>query len=193
MKKRQLLEDEFNKMLEEHEYMVKFRGDNEITVIGAPSNNFLSRILLSVSGVVLVTYCLILGSSTENTLVIGGALLGLIFAATPFLSFYSKKYFKVLFSRQLKQINIMNSPTGPYKRVDFSSIDKFRFKRVEVDDFVSPDLEIPITYNYALTAITGDKEIDLFAIDSKYRDIEVFTRKFGQFISDFTGKPVLSK
>ncbi|MTI39916.1 hypothetical protein [Fulvivirga lutimaris] len=192
MKKRQLLEDEFNKMLEEHEYMVKFRGDNEITIIGAPSNNFVSRILLSASGVLLVTYCLIMGSTTENTLAIGGALLGLIFAATPFLSFYSKKYFKVLFSRQLQQINIMNSPTGPYKRLDFSNIDKFRFKRVEVDDFVSPDLEIPVTYNYALTAISGDKEIDLFAIDSKYRDVEKFTNKFGQFISDFTGKPVLS-
>lgn len=192
MKKRQLLEDEFNKMLEEHEYMVKFRGDNEITIIGAPSNNFMSRILLSACGVLLVTYCLIMGNTTENTLAIGGALLGLIFAATPFLSFYSKKYFKVLFSRQLKQINIMNSPTGPYKRLDFSHIDKFRFKRVEVDDFVSPDLEIPVTYNYALSAISGDKEIDLFSIDSKYRDVEKFTDKFGQFISDFTGKPVLS-
>ncbi len=193
MKKRQLLEDEFNKMLEEHEYLVKFKGDNEITIIGAPSNNFLSRILLSSVGVLLVTYCLIVGNSRENTLVIGGALLGLIIAATPFLSFYSKKYFKVLFSRQLKQINIMNSPIGSYKRIDFSNIDKFRFKRVEVDDFVSPDLEIPITYNYALTALSGEKEIELFSIDSKYRDVEVFTNKFGQFISDLTEKPVLSK
>ena len=193
MKKRQLLEDEFNKMLKEHEYMVKFRGDNEITIIGAPSNNFISRILLSIGGVTLVTYCLIVGNSSENTLVIGGALVGLIFAATPFLSFYSKKYFKVFFSKQLKQINIMNSPTGSYKRLDFSNIDKFRFKRVEVDDFVSPDLEIPVTYNYVLTAISGEKEIELFSIDSRNRDVEIFTNKFGQFISDLTEKPVLSK
>ncbi len=192
MKKRQQLEDEFNSMLTEHEFMLKFKGDNEITIIGAPINHVFSRLILSVSGVILVTYCLILGTQYNNTFVIGGALLGLIFAATPFISFYSKKYFKVLFSRKLQQINVMTGAVGPYKRIDFSNIDKFQFKRVEVDDFVSPDLEIPVTYNYVLSAWCGDKEIELFSIDSKYRTIENFTKKFGAFLSDFTGKPILA-
>lgn len=190
MKKRQLLEDEFNEMLEGHELMIKFRGDNEITIIGAPTNNFMSRILLSFSGILLVTYCLILGPEQENTVVIGGALLGLIFTATPFLSFYSKKYFKVIFSRKTQQINIISNATGPYKRIDFSSIDAFRFKRVEVDDFVSPDLEIPVTYNYTFSAQIEGKEIDIFSIDSKDREIENFTNKFNHFIGLFANKPV---
>ena len=192
MQKRLHLENQFNDLLKEHEFMVKFRGDNEITLIGAPSSNLISRSIMSICGIILVSYCLIQASEHESTFVIGGALLGLIFAATPFLSFYSKKYFKVLFSRQLKQINIMNGAVGPYKRIDFSNIDNFQFKRVEVDDFVSPDLEIPVTYKYAFIAKTNDKEIDLFSIDSDTRDIEEFTIKFGEFISDFTGKPVLA-
>lgn len=192
MKKRQLLEDEFNEMLEGHELMIKFRGDNELTLIGAPTNNFMSRVLLSFSGILLVSYCLITGAQHGNTVLIGGALLGIIFTATPFLSFYSKKYFKVLFSRQTKQINIVSSATGPYKRIDFSSIDAFRFKRVEVDDFVSPDLEIPVTYNYTFSVLIEDKEIDIFSIDSKNRDIEKFTDKFNEFISQFASKPVMA-
>ena len=192
MKKRQLLEDEFNEMLEGHELMIKFRGDNELTLIGAPTNNFMSRVLLSFSGILLVSYCLITGAQHGNTVLIGGALLGIIFTATPFLSFYSKKYFKVLFSRQTKQINIVSSATGPYKRIDFSSIDAFRFKRVEVDDFVSPDLEIPVTYNYTFSVLIEDKEIDIFSIDSKNRDIEKFTDKFNEFISEFASKPVMA-
>ncbi|MEQ8925466.1 MAG: hypothetical protein RLO81_06605 [Fulvivirga sp.] len=190
MKKRQILEEEFNDMLRDHELMVKFRGDNELTIIGAPTNNFISRMLLSFSGVALVSYCLILGAQQGNTVVIGGALLGLIFTATPFLSFYSKKHFKVLFSRQTKQINIISNATGPYRRIDFSNIDGFKFKRVEVDDFVSPDIEIPVTYNYTFSALTEGKEIDLFAIDSKDKTIEGFTNKFGGFIKGFTEKPV---
>ncbi len=190
MKKRHLLENEFNELLKDHEFMIKFKGDNEITIIGAPTNNFISRCLLSVSGVALVTYCLVMGAQEENTVLIGGALLGLIFTATPFLSFYSKKYFKVLFSRQLKQINIMNSATGPYKRIDFSNIDFFQFKRVEVDDFVSPDLEIPVTYSYVLIASCVDKQVELFSIDSQDRSIEAFTNKFGEFLTEFTHKPM---
>jgi hypothetical protein len=192
MIKRLHLENEFNKLLKEHEFMVKFRGDNEITLIGAPTNNFVSRCIMSFGGIILVSYCLIQASKHESTLVIGGALLGLIFAATPFLSFYSKKYFKILFSRQLKQINIMNGAIGPYKRIDFSNIDHFQFKRVEVDDFVSPDLEIPVTYKYALIAKTNGKEVALFSIDSDTRDIEEFTNKFGEFLSDFTDISVLA-
>ncbi|QSE95939.1 hypothetical protein [Fulvivirga lutea] len=190
MKKRRILEEEFNDMLEEHELMVKFRGDNEITIIGAPTNNFISRMLLSFSGVALVSYCLILGAEEGSTVVIGGALLGLIFTATPFLSFYSKKHFKVLFSRQTKQINIISNATGPYKRIDFSNIDSFKFKRVEVDDFVSPDIEIPVTYNYTFTALSEGKEIDLFAIHSKDKSIEAFTNKFSDFMEGFTEKTV---
>ncbi|HNP18718.1 MAG TPA: hypothetical protein PKL31_09815 [Fulvivirga sp.] len=190
MKKRHLLENEFNELLKDHEFMIKFKGDNEMTIIGAPTNNFISRCLLSVSGVILVTYCLVMGAQEENTVLIGGALLGLIFTATPFLSFYSKKYFKVLFSRQLKQINIMNSATGPYKRIDFSSIDYFQFKRVEVDDFVSPDLEIPVTYSYVLIASCVDRQVELFSIDSQDRSIEGFTNKFGDFLTEFTRKPM---
>lgn len=190
MKKRQLLEDEFNGMLNKHELMLKFRGDNEFTLIGAPTNNFISRIILFFIGIGLVTYCLIVGSEEGNTIFIGGALLGLIFSATPFLSFYSKKHFKVLLSRQTKQINIINNANGPYKRIDFSIIESFRFKRVEVDDFVSPDLEIPVTYNYTFSALTDKKEIDIFYIDSQDRSIEVFTEKFSSFIEEFTEKKV---
>lgn len=190
MKKRQLLEDEFNKMLHEHELMLKFRGDNELTIIGAPTNNFISRTLLFFAGIGLVSYCLILGRSEGNTVFIGGALLGLIFTATPFLSFYSKKYFKVLLSRQMKQINIINSATGPYKRIDFSNIDSFMFKRREVDDFVSPDLEIPVTYNYTFSASVNGKNKDIFSIDAKDKSIEAFTKKFSHFIEGFTEKAV---
>jgi hypothetical protein len=190
MKKRHLLENEFNELLKDHEYMIKFNGDNEVTIIGAPKKNLVSLLLLSISGVGLVTYCLVMGSKHGNTVLIGGALLGLIITATPFLSFYSKKYFKVLFSRQLKQINIVNSATGPYKRIDFSNIDYFHFKRVEVDDFVSPDLEIPVTYSYVLSAWCMKKEIKLFSIDSQDRSIEAFTNKFGLFLTDFTLKPI---
>lgn len=187
MKKRHLLESEFNDMLKKHELMVKFNGDNELTIIGAPTNNFISGIILSILGVALVSYCLIKGSEQENTVLIGGALLGLIFTATPFISFYSSKYFKVLFSKRMKQINVMNNAIGPYKRIDFSNIDMFRFKRVEVDDFVSPDLEIPVTYNYTFSAKVDDKEIDLFAIDSKDKSIEKFTEKFQSYMQEFTG------
>ena len=190
MKKRQLLEDEFNDMLQEHELMLKFRGDNEFTLIGAPTNNFVSRTLLFLAGISMVTYCLIIGSSGNNTVFIGGALLGLIFTATPFLSFYSKKHFKVLLSKQTKQINIISNANGPYKRVDFSNIDSFRFKRVEVDDFVSPDLEIPVTYNYTFSAQVDKKDVDIFFIESKDRSIETFTKKFSAFIEEFTKKKV---
>ncbi len=186
MKTRQVVENEFNEMLSEYELLLKFRGDNEITLIGAPTNNFTSRIILSIIGVLLVSYCLIKGSEEENTVLIGGALLGLILTATPFISFYSKKYFKIMFSRQTKQINIMTNFSGPYKRIDFSNIDHFKFKRVEVDDFVSPDIEIPVTYNYTFIASTQGKEVDLFIIDSKDRSIEKFTEKFSDFIHDFT-------
>lgn len=187
MKKRHLIESEFNSMLKPHELMVKFNGDNELTIIGAPTNNFISRLLLSFLGAILVGYCLIEGSKQDSTVLIGGALLGLIFTATPFISFYSSKYFKVMFSKRLKQINVMNNAIGPYKRIDFSNIDMFRFKRVEVDDFVSPDLEIPVTYNYTFSANVNGKEIDLFAIDSKDRSIEQFTEKFKHYMQDFTG------
>ena len=190
MKKRKILENEFNELLAEHELMLKFRGDNELTVIGAPSDNFIGRILLSIVGVIMVSYCLIKGSSGSNTVLIGGALLGLIFTATPFISFYSKKYFKVLFSRQLQQINIMRSAIGPYKRIDFSHIDSFTFKRIEVDDFVSPDIEIPVTYQYGFFALVDGKEQELFSIDSKDTSIEAFTNKFGEFISEFAEKPI---
>ena len=190
MKKRQLLEDEFNDMLQEHELMLKFRGDNEFTLIGAPTNNFVSRTLLFFAGISMVTYCLIIGSSGNNTVFIGGALLGLIFTATPFLSFYSKKHFKVLLSKQTKQINIISNANGPYKRVDFSNIDSFRFKRVEVDDFVSPDLEIPVTYNYTFSAQVDKKDVDIFFIESIDRSIETFTKKFSAFIEEFTKKKV---
>ena len=84
----------------------------------------------------------------------------------------------------------MNSATGPYKRIDFSSIDFFQFKRVEVDDFVSPDLEIPVTYSYVLIASCVDKKVELFSIDSQDRSIEAFTNKFGEFLTDFTHKPM---
>ena len=190
MKKRQLLEDEFNKMLNEHELMLKFRGDNEITIIGAPTNNFISRMLLFLAGIAMVTYCLTVGASEGNTFFIGGALLGLIFSATPFLSFYSKKHFKVLLSKQTQQINIINNASGPYKRIDFSSIDSFRIRRIEVDDFVSPDLDIPVTYNYTLSACVNNKYIDIFSIDSKDRSVEAFTQKFGEFLEEFTNKKV---
>ncbi len=186
MKKRQLVENEFNEMLSEFELLLKFRGDNEVTIIGVPTDNFISRIILSIIGVLLVSYCLIKGSEEENTVLIGGALLGLIFTATPFISFYSKKYFKIMFSKQTKQINIMTNFSGPYKRIDFSNIDSFRFKKVEVDDFVSPDIEIPVTYNYTFIANVEGKEVHLFTIDSKDRSVEKFTEKFSQFIHEFT-------
>lgn len=186
MKKRQVVENEFNEMLSKYELLLKFRGDNEVTIIGAPTNNFISRIILSMVGVLLVSYCLIKGSEEDNTVLIGGALLGLILTATPFISFYSRKYFKIMFSRQTRQINIMTNFSGPYKRIDFSNIDSFGFKKIEVDDFVSPDIEIPVTYNYTLIANVQGKEVHLFSIDSKDRSVEQFTKKFSQFIHDFT-------
>lgn len=188
MKKRHQLEDAFNEMLKGHELIVKFNGDNEIVIIGAPVNNVTSRLLLSGFGVFLVSFCLIKSAEYHNTVIIGGALLGLIFTATPFISFYSKKHFRVLISNRIKQVNIMKSALGPYTRIDFSNIDHFRFKRVEVDDFVSPDLEIPVTYQYTLIASTEGREVELFTINSKFKHIEKFTEKFTEFLSKFTRK-----
>lgn len=189
MKKRNELESKFNSDLQDQELLLKFMGDNEFVIIGTPRGNMLSRILLSAGGISLVTVCLVgTDTSINPTVSIGGSLLGLIMAGTPFLSFYSKKYFKIYFSKKLRQVWIEKGLSRREKRIDFSNIDYIEYKKMELDDLVSGDTVRAISYQYGFSIIANRKSIELFSIVSKDASLDSFVSDFAFFLSQFTNK-----
>jgi len=192
MKNRNLIENEFNEMLMTQEFLLKFRGDNEIILIGAPSGRLGARLALAVVGIVLVSYCLVTGNNmggNYNTVVIGGSLLGLILASTPFVSFYSHKYFKVYISRQLKQVSITSGVSSPDKRIDFSNIDFLQLKHLQIDDLISgTETESGVSYMHTFMASSNGKSVELFSLTSHDEAFKKFVDKFGEFLSGFMEK-----
>lgn len=195
VKKRHVIESEFNEKLASQEFMLKFMGDNEIVLIGAPTGRLRSRIIISVIGIALVSFCLITGNNSggnyNNSFIIGGSLLGLILASTPFVSFYSRKYFKIYISNQLKQISITSGVSSPDKRIDFSNIDFLQLKHLQIDDLISgTDAEgiSTVSYLHTFMAVSNGKSVELFTLASQDKSYKDFVDKFGDFLSGFIGK-----
>jgi len=190
--KRYLLESDFNEKLNQQEYMLKFSGDSEIMMIGAPSGKLRSRIAISIVGILLVTFCLITGNSDgrmNTTFVIGGSLLGLILTCTPFISFYSRKYFKINISRRLRQISINKRINAPDLRIDFSNIDGIQLKNLQVDDLISgTDGVDNISFMHTFNVMSNGKVIELFSLTSQDEAFYNFVEEFGDFLSSFIGK-----
>lgn len=192
MKKARKLIDQFNVTLAKHEFLLKLNGDNELILTGAPTNNLLSRLFFSFTGIIIVTVCLITGIEGGNTLVIGGCLLGLILTATPFISFYSKKSFKVYISRRLKQINIDHGMFNPYTRIDFSSIESVHVLKSEMADLASTDPNTPTIYTFSFCVVINDTDSRLISMSSSDTAIEKFAEEFSTFLASFMEKPLKS-
>ncbi|MEM8565965.1 MAG: hypothetical protein AAGF85_05855 [Bacteroidota bacterium] len=190
MKKIRKLADKFNITLSKHEFLLKLNGDNELIITGAPVNNLPSRLFFSFIGIILVTVCLITGIEDGNTLIIGGCLLGLILTATPFISFYSKKSFKVYISKRIKQVNIDHGTFNPYTRMDFSSIEGIRVNKSEMADFASSDPKTPTIYSYSFCAVINGVDKILLSITTSDASISDFATEFGTFLSGFIEKPL---
>lgn len=191
MKKRSQLENDFNEKLASQEFLIKFRGDNEITITGAPVGGLTSRLGISTVGIALVTFCLIIGGDNgyNGTFVIGGSLLGLIIASTPFISFYTRKYYKVYISNRLKQISIMSGVSSPDKRIDFSNIDYLQLKHLQIDDLISgSETESAPSYMHTFMAVCNNKPVELFTLTSQDDDYQKFVSEFGTFLSSFIDK-----
>lgn len=192
--KRHHLETEFNEQLIEHEFLFKFRGDNEIILIGAPSGNIWSRVAISVVGVILVTFFLISGhfqgDNYNTTFVIGGCLLGLILTCTPFISFYSRKFYRILISQRIKQISVRSGVSSPDRRVDFPNIDRLLLKHLQIDDLISGKEDAPITFSYMHTLFveTQGKQKELFSLTSSDEEFKIFVEKLAFFLADFIDK-----
>jgi len=172
--------------------MLKFSDDNELTLIGAPSGQLKSRIAISIIGIMLVTFCLITGNSDgrmNTTFVIGGSLLGLILASTPFISFYSVKYFKINISRRIKQISISKGMNSIDTRIDFSNIDYVQLKNLQVDDLISGTEGIDnISFMHTFNVESNGKTVELFSLTSQDEKFRKFVEEFGDFLSTFIGK-----
>lgn len=191
MKKPSHLENKFNKKLSSQEFLLRFSGDNEIMLIGAPKGGLGSRLGISLVGIMLVTFCLVIGghNSYNATFVIGGSLYGLIIASTPFVSFYSRKFYKVLISNRLKQISIMSGVSSPDKRIDFSNIDYIRLKHLQIDDLISGNEDIVTpSFLHTFMVVCNDKPTELFSLTSKDVEFQNFVNEFGTFLSSFIGK-----
>ncbi len=190
MKKRKELEKQFNETLAQHELLLQFNGDNEMTITGAPKNNLLTRLFLSVFGIFLVSMCLVIGQQNGifNTFVIGGCLLGLIMVCTPFITFYSKKYFQIFISKSIRQINITKGIAKPYKRIDFSNIDAIIIKKEEEDDFINPEEGNQVSWQYTFGVCSGSQVNDLIKLNSQDETLNKFADEFGLFLSTFLEK-----
>lgn len=193
MKKRSELEVRFNEDLKTHELLLQFHGDNEFVIIGTKRGSILFRMFLAACGIGIVTICL-LGSNSSggvmnSTFSIGGSLLGLILVGAPFFYFYSGKHFKVLFSRKLRQIIIEKGMgvSGVEKRIDFSNIDYFLYRKIELDDF-SGETVNTISYQYTFSVMSNKKPIELFSIVSKDSSPDMFVSDFATFLSQFAHK-----
>jgi len=185
------LEKEFNEQLNKQEFLLKFRGDNELILIGAPSGQLKSRIGVAIVGLALVSFCLISGGNAgkNTTLMIGGSLLGLILASTPFISFYSRKFYRVLISNRIKQISITSGVSSPDKRLDFANIDHLILKHLQIDDLVSgTETANNISYMHTFMAVSGTKQVELFTLLSSDEEFKKFVEKFGLFLSSFIDK-----
>ncbi|MEL7006526.1 MAG: hypothetical protein AAFN93_27955 [Bacteroidota bacterium] len=187
MKKRKELEKQFNEILAQHELILRFNGDNEITITGAPKVNLASRLVISVLGILLVSACLVIGQQEGlyNTMVIGGSLLGLILITTPFINFYSKKFFEIFISRRVKQINITRGIARPYKRIDFSDIDAVFLKKEKDDDFINPEEGNLVSWQYTFGTYSRLKSTNLIKLESEGENEIQFVEEFGQFLADF--------
>lgn len=192
MKKIRKLADQFNTILAKHEFLLRFNGNNELIISGAPTNNLLSRLFFSITGIILVTVCLVQGVENGNTIVIGGCLLGLILTATPFISFHSKKSFKVYISRRMKQINIDHGTFHPYKRIDFSSIEAVYLSKTRTEDLSSTNPDLPVIFNYSFSVMVKEKKVVLFSMTSPDPTILVFATDFNRFLAEFMEKPLKS-
>lgn len=190
MKKRIHLEQHFNKHLEGQELIVKFIGENEFVLIGAPTNNLKSRILLCLAGIALVSITLITGfdpiTKYHNAFVISGSLTGLIMACTPFISFYSKKNFKIVFSRKLRRLSIEKG-ISPDKRIDFSNVDFLQVKLHVEDDLVS-GVEVIQNYSHEFLAVNQGVVKELFILYSSEKGFDEFVKEFAEFVATFMGK-----
>ena len=192
MKKIRKLSDKFNTTLAKHEFLLKFNGNNELIITGAPINNIASRLFFSATGIILVSTCLLTELKDGNTLIIGGCLLGLILTATPFISFYSKKSFKVYVSRRVKQINIDHGMFNPYTRMDFSSIESVHVIKSETADLAGSNPDLPTLFTYSFCVVINGIDKTLLSISSSDPAIPKFAKKFGEFLADFMKKPLKS-
>ena len=192
MKKIRKLADQFNITLSKHEFLLKVNGDNELIITGAPSNNLTSRLFFSFIGIIIVTVCLVTGIEDGNTFTIGSCLLGLILTATPFISFYSKKNFKVSISKRIRQINIDHGMFSPYTRLDFSSIECLHLIKSQMADLASANANSPIIFTYSFCIIIEGMQRSLLSISSSDPVFPKFATEFGDFLADFIDKPLKS-
>lgn len=190
MKKRKELEIRFNDTLAQHELLLRFKGDHELIITGAPKNNIFTRLTVSLTGIFLVMMCLVIGQQNGgyNTFVIGGCLLGLIMSSAPFISFYSKKYFQVSISRSIRQINIVRGIAMPEKRIDFSDIDGVFIKKTRDDDFINAEEGNLVSLQYTFGADSGLKTYELLKLDVENESLNEFSDEFASFLADFLEK-----
>ena len=161
-------------------------------IIGAPTGQLGTRIVISLLGIALVTFCLITGESEGNvnsSFIIGGSLLGLILTSTPFISFYSRKNFRILVSRKLRQISITKRIYSPDQRIDFSNIEFLQLKHLQVDDLISGSIDDnAISFMHTFSAVSESTITDLFSLTSEDDDMKAFVEQFGIFLANFAGK-----
>lgn len=185
MSKISRLEDDYNDILSKQEFILNFEGDHEIVITGAPKKNFLIRGLISLVGVAIVTACLIVGQQANSTFAIGGSLLGLMIAATPFISFYSKKHFKIHISKTLRTVKIYSNIFSPYQRIDFSEITGFTLDRVEAEDFMIDMESNPLGFQYTFIINQGNKSTNLFSLSAYDQSLDKFVENFSILLSEF--------
>lgn len=190
MKKHHELEQKLNSTLAQHELFLKLHGEHELTITGAPKNNLRSQLFLCALGASIVFLCLIIGrqNGAFNTFVIGGCLLGLIMVCSPFMSFYSKKYFQIYISRGTRQINVSKGIAKPYKRIDFSDIDAIFMKKDKDDDFINPEEGNLVNYKYTFGVCSGADNFDLLKFDTENEELDEFADEFATLLSEFIGR-----
>ena len=191
VERRDELQKNFNEVLLNQEFRIKFWGDNEFEITRAPRGDMYKRLMLSFSGMLLVTVCLVTAGQIQalgSSVSIGGALLGIVLTGTPLIGFYSKSLFKISFSGKLQQLSIQRALASNVKHVNFSNINYIVYRKTELDELSmsEPGGGVACRYDFSLACKQG--EVQLFSIKCADNTMDAFVADFAYFLSRFVDK-----